>query len=135
MLGYAIGKYIAYSAWCWIGVRLLVQREKSIPLAMFYGVMLWMLGFFLGAIVFLTIGTTSHENLALRYVAIYTPLRIIEWGLIATLIVRHAHLAWLPKTMRRSIGWIVGGIAVSFATDLLSPEGLAGRFCVGRCLC
>ena len=38
MLGYAIGKYIAYSAWCWIGVRLLVQREKSIPLAMFYGV-------------------------------------------------------------------------------------------------
>ena len=23
----------------------------------------------------------------------------------------------------------------SFASDLASPEGMAGRFCVGRCLC
>jgi hypothetical protein len=31
--------------------------------------------------------------------------------------------------------WCVGGMLVSFLTDLLSPEGLQGRFCVGCCLC
>jgi len=31
--------------------------------------------------------------------------------------------------------WCAGGIIVSFLTDLLSPDGVQGRFCIGRCLC
>jgi hypothetical protein len=33
------------------------------------------------------------------------------------------------------IYWVLGGLVISFATDAVSPDGLAGRFCVGRCLC
>jgi hypothetical protein len=32
--------------------------------------------------------------------------------------------------------WVAGGILVSFASDMVSPEMIEeGRFCVGRCLC
>jgi hypothetical protein len=35
----------------------------------------------------------------------------------------------------RLILWVMGGILVSYLSDMVSPEGLAGKFCVGRCLC
>jgi hypothetical protein len=37
--------------------------------------------------------------------------------------------------MLRLSVWCIGGMLVSFVTDFLSPEGLQGTFCVGRCLC
>ena len=37
--------------------------------------------------------------------------------------------------LQRKVAWVLGGIVVSFATDAVSPDGLAGGFCVGRCLC
>jgi hypothetical protein len=36
---------------------------------------------------------------------------------------------------RARFAWVLGGLVISFATDAVSPDGLAGRFCVGRCLC
>jgi len=39
------------------------------------------------------------------------------------------------KNLVTTLGWCAGGILVSFVADFASPEGVAGHFCVGRCLC
>lgn len=51
--------------------------------------------------------------------------------------VRFGIAPWKDKwTSPRLYTWIICGAAVSFLTDMVSPEMLnEGRFCVGRCLC
>jgi len=82
-------------------------------------------------IVFLAAGSVNQRNLAVLYFAIYTPLRVFEWTVMTWLMLRQH--AGMP--LQRRVAWVLGGIVVSFATDAVSPDGLAGRFCVGRCLC
>jgi hypothetical protein len=89
----------------------------------------------LGVGVFIIAGAISEEEAALRYFVIYTPLRVLEWGVIAALMISHAKKHGEAFSQRWAIIWVIGGIGVSFATDLVSPEGLAGKFCIGRCFC
>jgi hypothetical protein len=82
-----------------------------------------------------SLGSIPPESVTALYFGVYVPVRIIEWSILAALI---ASTAPTKRSVARSRGawlWVLGGIAVSFATDLTSPEGMAGRFCVGRCLC
>jgi hypothetical protein len=85
---YAAAKFVAYSLWCWVGLRLSAPAHASVGRSLKYGAFRWLLGLAFGVV--------------------------------------RGPRTWL---------WILGGIVVSFASDLLSPEGMAGRFCVGRCLC
>jgi hypothetical protein len=57
-------------------------------------------------------------------------VRMAEWFILALIIGRKS----VNQTLN-SIMWCLGGIGVSFAADFASPEGVAGHFCVGRCLC
>ncbi len=66
-----------------------------------------------------------------KYIVVYTPVRMVEWFIMALIIGRTSD----NQTTLNSILWCLGGIVVSFAADLASPEGVAGHFCVGRCLC
>lgn len=134
-LSYALVKFLAYSAWCYLGLRLLAPAAARVPGALGYGGLRWLLGLGLGVLVFLLLGTRSPDSVATTYFALYTPLRVLEWGLMAVLMTpRHRGAADAPLRWLR-LGWIVGGVGVSFLTDLVSPAGLAGKFCVGRCLC
>ena len=128
---YAIIKYFVYSLWCYVGLRMLAAHSASLRSALGLGAVRWLLGLGLGVIVFLAAGSVNQRNLAVLYFAIYTPLRVFEWTVMTWLMLRQH--AGMP--LQRRVAWVLGGIVVSFATDAVSPDGLAGRFCVGRCLC
>ena len=128
---YAIIKYLVYSLWCYVGLRMLAAHSASFRAACGLGAVRWLLGLVLGLIVFLAAGSVNESSLAVLYFAIYTPLRVFEWTVMTWLMLRqHPNVS-----ARGRLAWVLGGIVVSFATDAVSPDGLAGRFCIGRCLC
>ena len=134
MLLYAVVKYFTYAAWCYFGLQLLASRA-NLAEALKYGLIRWLLGLFFGLAVGLALGSVDPDNAARLYFLVYTPLRVVEWGIIAALVLRTAGASYGKLFQWRALLWIVGGIAMSFLSDLLSPEGLAGKFCAGRCLC
>jgi hypothetical protein len=126
---YVVVKLACYSAWCWLGLRLW-QPDAARPMrAAVFGFRRLAIGVVAGICIFFLVPAQSY-NLLWKYIEIYAPVRLVEWSILA-LILRRKHTRG-PAT---SLLWSVGGIVVSFAADLASPEGLAGRFCVGRCLC
>ncbi len=128
---YAAAKFLAYGLWCYFGLRLAGRADIGIAKAAGLGTLRWLIGFGFGAGVFLFAGSINASDAARMYFQIYTPLRVIEWGVMAFIIGQRLDQA----TMTRLSMWCAGGMLVSFLTDLLSPEGLQGKFCVGRCLC
>ena len=134
MIIYAVVKFVAYSLWCWFGLYLFAVGPGWVR-ALKFGAARWLLGLVFGLIVAIGLGSVSKEDIAKLYFSIYLPLRVIEWSIMAAMLTRgqpeRGALLLVPKVW----GWILGGIAVSFFSDLASPEGMAGRFCVGRCLC
>lgn len=133
MLLYALTKFVAYSLWCFLGLRLLSDCP-SIPKALKFGAYRWLLGLFFGVCVGLLLGSVSSQSVTALYFGIYIPLRVIEWFILANLIASASFEYRLPHPTK-VWPWILGGIVVSFASDLMSPDGIEGRFCVGRCLC
>jgi len=134
MLLYAVAKFVAYAAWCFFGLYLFGARP-SLGGALKFGAVRWLLGLAFGLFAAIGLGSVSAQSVATLYVSVYVPLRIIEWSIMVGLVARGASG---PRTLigsPRTWLWVLGGIAVSFASDLASPEGMAGRFCVGRCLC
>ena len=138
LLIYPITKFVFYVFWCAIGVYIFTNK-LSLSLAIKLGAFRWGLGLVFGFFVFIFFRLDSGENAGTAYLMIYTPLRIIEWGIILLKIesLRDDFFAKFStnRLILWSILWVIGGIIVSYATDLVSPEGLEGRFCVGRCLC
>lgn len=130
---YIIAKFLGYSLWCFVGIKLWssTHAKHIILSSLKYGFLRLLLGVLFGAMIFITY-QTNNENLGMKYIMIYFPIRIIEWWLIYKLIIRTYPA---PKKNIQIWLWILGGILVSFAIDLLSPEGVKGHFCVGRCLC
>ena len=131
MIVYAIIKYLLYSLWCYVGLRMLTAHRSPIGSALRFGALRWVIGLMLGTVVFLAAGSVHRSNLAVLYFAIYTPLRVFEWTVMTWLMLNDGS----NMSRRAQLGWVLGGIVVSFASDAVSPDGLAGRFCVGRCLC
>jgi hypothetical protein len=129
---YVFAKLVTYSAWSWLGLRLLEPRAARVKLALGYGLIRLAIGVGFGTLVFI-VYPTDNENLLAKYLAIYVPIRFFEWGLLAHIMLQIQRVQQRPWL--RILAWIVGGIVASFAADLLSPEGLVGHFCVGRCLC
>lgn len=137
MMEYAIYvavKLLSYSLWCWIGLRWIWPGSASFARAIAFGLLRLLIGIFFGVVVFFSF-SSSPDHLLFKYVAIYAPLRLIEWSILAGII------RWTTRTSQQNasllppIFWCIGGILVSFAADFASPEGVAGHFCVGRCLC
>ncbi len=140
MMIYAVVKFVTYSAWCFVGLRMLApyQADKSgagLGASFRYGAFRWLLGLGFGVAVFVAAGSIPPESVAALYFGIYTPLRIVEWGIVATMMMRGSPPAIRATGYPRIALWIGGGIVVSFLSDLASPQGLSGKFCVGRCLC
>jgi hypothetical protein len=95
------------------------------------GSLRWLLGLALGVLVFFLL-PAERDQVFVQYVVVYVPVRLFEWGLLCRwLLPRGIH--W-PGRLR--VGWVAGGILLSFLTDMTSPQMIeSGRFCVGRCLC
>ena len=133
---YAVVKFLAYSAWCFVGLRLSRPGAATVASSMRFGAVRWGIGLGFGVGVFLFVGSIDASAAARTYFLVYSPVRVVEWGIMAFLI-RDRLRSASPESMSLSVAvaWCAGGMLVSFLTDLLSPEGLQGRFCVGRCLC
>ncbi len=132
---YGLVKFAAYSAWCYFGLRrsgVPLSRADRLGRSVFVGMLRWLLGLILGVLLFFLVPVSSQSEVVPTYLAVYVPVRVLEWWLVG--------LVLLPRDQlfasRLRLMWIAGGIVISFATDFTSPEMLEfGRFCVGRCLC
>jgi len=128
---YVVVKLVCYIGWCWFGLRLWRPGDAT-PFAAFrFGVLRLIIGIVLGFFIFFGAGARMDDNLLWDYLKIYTPVRLLEWFILAWLIVRNS----ATRISRKTWLWCLGGIIVSFAADLASPAGLEGHFCIGRCLC
>ena len=135
MLVYALTKFVAYCLWCWLGLRLLDPVQVTLLRALKFGGLRWLLGLAFGVMAAIALGSVPSESVVRLYFGVYVPLRVVEWSIITFLIRRPVYgQASSGRSPMRWL-WVLGGIGVSFVTDLVSPEGMAGRFCVGRCLC
>jgi hypothetical protein len=132
---YGLVKLVGYSVWCYLGLRLFISSDALLKRAITLGIIRWIIGLIFGIVVFLLVGSIPSDEAAKIYFAIYTPLRLIEWGIMAVLIMRRRNFQQAAPSLTSLLLWIAGGTLVSFVTDLTSPEGLSGRFCIGRCLC
>jgi hypothetical protein len=129
---YVAVKLLAYVGWSGVGLLVLRREQSSWARAASLGLFRLGLGVAFGLVIFFAAKTSSRSDLLVRYVAIYAPVRPLEWAITAALILAGAPLrgrSW------RAVGFCFAGALVSFAADLASPEGVAGHFCVGRCLC
>jgi hypothetical protein len=134
VLLYALAKFVAYSAWCGVGLHLLTGRASLVG-AFRFGAVRWLLGLAFGLVAGVALGSVDASAVTRLYFGVYIPLRAIEWSIMAVLLTRG--MTTQPPLLRSPVAWlwVIGGMLVSFASDLASPEGMAGRFCVGRCLC
>jgi hypothetical protein len=138
-LGYLVLKYAGYSAWCYAGLKMLgdaspAQRAKALGL----GALRVALGISLGLAIW-AVSTKVYASLAgdrasrqlLTYLAVYVPVRWLEWSLIASLVERSLATFFVPRTLR-SVLFRLGGIAVSCVADIpMLIDGLP----VGRFMC
>ena len=137
---YVLGKYLAYSIWCYLGLRWLRNRTSVGAGAAFGSVRLG-LGMIFGIAIFV-IGGMLHLNAPsnswLAYFAVYLPVRYVEWSILAALLGTSGGQVFQIRggaTQR----WILGGIVVSLLADLplifYGGEGPKAFLPVGRFLC
>ena len=127
---YVSVKLITYIGWCWLALRLWRSSLATLTRAVMFGMLRLIIGIAFGVAIFLS-GPVEPEHLAFKYVAIYAPVRMVEWSILAWIIGRNSD----NQTRLNWMLWCLGGILVSFLADFASPEGVEGHFCVGRCLC
>ena len=128
---YVVIKWVAYVAWCVVGLRLLnPERSRSLQYATVIGTGRLLLGILLGIFIFSAALTMNNatRNAPLTYFSIYVPVRVLEWGLFYFLISRKV-------TWPRSAVWVLGGVVVSCLADI--PIGImeGGVVPVGRPFC
>jgi hypothetical protein len=127
---YILIKLAFYTAWCWVGLRLWRPDSPLWRKAAAFGSLRLAIGVLFGITIFLAVPAQPNDLLS-KYLAIYAPVRLVEWLILAWIIRRNS----ANKKLSTTLLWCLGGIVVSFVADFASPEGVAGHFCVGRCLC
>jgi len=139
ILLYAIVKFIAYSGWSAFGLRLAGQ-PGGLARAAWLGMVRWLIGLIVGTLIFFVVPAQRSDVYALYFV-IYVPVRFVEWYILSRLVLERGAPWPSPdeagfESGARRLQWILGGIVLSFLTDMVSPDMIEdGRFCIGRCLC
>lgn len=128
---YAALKWLAYVAWCWVGLRragVIVKRGLKaagwgtfrVGLGLVVGY-----GLFLAFVFFGRSFTGSFGSYITLYLSVYIPVRWVEWSVMV-------HAMGVP---RPNANWRLGGIAVSFGADLLQMTLFGSLIPTGRFLC
>lgn len=127
---YILIKLAFYTAWCWVGLRVWQPNSSGWGKATGFGLLRLAIGVVFGVAIFIMV-PVQRDDVLWKYLTIYTPVRLVEWLIIAWILHRNS----ANKSLAATLSWCAGGIVVSFVADFASPEGLAGHFCIGRCLC
>ena len=148
LFAYLLLKAAAYCAWCWAGVcTFRPERASKLGLGIALGLLRLLLGlgfgvgiWLAGSFVFERLATTdalgNRAAMALTYLAVYVPVRWIEWGILETIMFtgERDFTTVLGGSGARGVRWRFGGIAISCLADL--PLMLAmGGIPVGRFMC
>ena len=135
---YAVLKFAVYSGWCWVGLKLFRPHGERRPrAALGLGLLRLGMGAFFGILIWV-LGTAAARplggNQVLIYLAVYVPVRWIEWAIIDLLIQpeRFSFKVFFLGAGPVSRGWRARGIVVSCLADvpvIVSMGGLPlGRF-------
>src|SRR5262245_40873750 len=122
---YAVTKFVAYCLWCGVGLWLFAPAALGFSRSIKYGALRWLGGPGFGSAAGIALGWVSRESVATLYFSVYVPLRVVEWTIMAV-VMRSGGPAGDVLGNPRAWLWILGGIIVSFASDLASPDGMAG---------
>jgi len=138
------GKLIAYCAWCYFGLRLFRPEDlRRSGRAVIYGTIRLSLGFFFGVLIYFlssavitSLPPSVPENV-ITYVAVYVPVRWVEWSIMAMLVLPGplSLAERVAGTGRNDRLWRLGGIAISCVADIPLIASLGGVIPVGRFLC
>jgi hypothetical protein len=136
---YVAVKAVAYMAWCGLGARLHGDRERLWLKGILYGFFRLAMGCVLGLIlIYLLVNALAITNVnpVLLYLAVYVPVRWLEWSALAVVMDRNRES--LARQFLRgspsSIFWRVGGIVISCLADI--PMMIAmGGLPIGRFMC
>jgi len=79
---YAVAKYIGYSLWCIYGIKL-ASGNINVGKGFVLGAGRWFLGLLFGVVIFFVVGQVGNENVYTMYIAIYVPVRVIEWWIMS----------------------------------------------------
>ena len=127
---YVLIKFAFYVGWCWLGLAIWQPDSESRSKPFWFGLLRLAIGVLFGVTIFIAFPAQADDALA-KYLEIYTPVRFIEWLILAWLISLNSD----DRKSSNVLAWTLGGIVVSFVADFASPQGVAGHFCIGRCLC
>ena len=138
LLIYIAVKYVAYAAWCSLGVYLLRVANARLSTSLFFGLIRLLIGACFGIAIFV-VGGMMHlqapANPLLVNFAVYAPIRLLEWSIMSYLISDRSGTFASTKLY----AWVLGGIAVSHLADipmfLLLRSGPGEMLPVGRFLC
>ena len=141
---YFVVKLIAYCIWCYVGLRLFQPAAKLLPLrGIGFGILRLFMGFFFGILIYLLssalithIGAGLPEN-TITYIAVYVPIRWIEWSIMAALLLRGltSTSPWILGSNPRDRYWRFGGILISCLADIPLIVSLGGVIPTGRFMC
>ena len=141
---YFVAKFVAYCVWCYVGVRLFRSGERlAIPRALGYGTLRLAMGIFFGILIYFlssalvtALAPGLPENV-IAYLAVYVPVRWIEWTIMAVLILPGPvyFSAWIAGSGRKDRLWRLGGIVISCLADIPLIASLGGVIPVGRFFC
>jgi len=134
-------KFLAYSGWIFFGLRTLGNETGSLRRSLLLGLFRLCLGFFFGVLIyFLSSAVMSHLGFGagsniLTYLAVYVPVRWVEWSIMAALLVPSSFTQFLLGTVRSDRFWRLGGIVISCLADIPLIISLGGVIPTGRFLC
>ena len=130
MFLYILAKFAAYTAWCFLGIRLFA-RSRGFGLALIYGGARLLMGVGIGLFIFLAALSMNNatRDAPLTYAAIYVPTRVLEWTAMFFIIRRGG------TSFGRACLWVLDGILISCLADI--PLGIMndGVVPVGRPFC
>ena len=117
---YFVVKLIAYCVWCYVGLRLFQSEARLLPAkAIGFGILRLFMGFFFGILIYFLssalithIGAGLPEN-AITYLAVYVPVRWIEWSIMSALFRSQSGSSFIFGGDRPDRYWRFGGIVIS----------------------
>lgn len=149
LLLYILAKFFAYTVWSVFGIHLFASAERAANLEWTspsgtspkkwlagagYGLLRLLMGLFFGLLIWVLASTVAesfvnepHRDLT-TYLAVYVPIRLLEWSILAWIIARNSGKAI-------GYGWRLGGIAISCLADIPIIAAMGWELPLGRFFC
>ena len=124
-------KLAIYSAWCWLALRFIASTPPSWKRAMAHGVLRIALGLVLGFSLVVAVGWIAPASnrlglSAMPLLVLVAPMRYLEWSVVGMLLLRRErNLRGLFAGPARLHAWRVGGVVLSFLTDVGAILGIS----------